>query len=59
MKLPKFVIAWLAAWLIALPALAGHLDGVVTLAKDDQAAVAQIRAVPTQHVLLYFGDHLN
>jgi len=44
----------------SLPAAAAdHLDGVVPLAKDDVAAVAQIKATPERHVLLYFGDHLN
>ena len=27
--------------------------------KDDIAAVAQIKATPERHVMLYFGDHLN
>ena len=44
----------------SLPATAAdHLDGVVPLAKDDVAAVAQIKPTPERHVLLYFGDHLN
>jgi hypothetical protein len=41
------------------PAATDHLDGVVPLAKDDIAAVAQIKATPERHVMLYFGDHLN
>ena len=44
----------------SLPAAAGdHLDGVVLLAQDDIAAVAQLKATPERHVMLYFGDHLN
>ena len=43
----------------SLPALADHLDGVVPLVKDDIAAVAQVKATPERHVMLYFGDHLN
>lgn len=38
---------------------ADHLEGVLPLAKDDIAAVAQVKAAPDRHVLLYFGDHLN
>jgi len=45
---------------LSLPAMAtDHLDGVVPLAKDDIAAVAQLRAMPERHALLYFGDHAN
>ena len=48
---------------LALPTMsalaADRLDGVVPLAKDDLAAVAQIKSKPGHHVLLYFGDHLN
>ena len=45
---------------LALPATAAdHLDGVVPLARDDIAAVAQVKSMPERHVLLYFGDHLN
>lgn len=36
-----------------------RLESVMPLAKDDLAAVAQIKAKPDRHVLLYFGDHLN
>ena len=44
----------------SLPAFAAdRLESVVPLAKDDLAAVAQIKAKPGHHVLLYFGDHLN
>ena len=45
---------------LAMPAAAAdHLDGVLPLARDDIAAVAQVRATPERHVMLYFGDHLN
>jgi len=44
---------------LSLPAAADHLDGVVPLAKDDIAAVAQLRATPERHAMLYFGDQLN
>jgi len=40
-------------------AAADHLDGVLPLARDDIAAVAQVRATPERHVMLYFGDHAN
>jgi len=43
----------------SLPVMADHLDGVVPLTKDDIAAVAQVKATPERHVMLYFGDHLN
>jgi len=43
---------------LSLPALAAdRLDGVLTLAADDQAAVAQIATTPERHVMLYFGDY--
>jgi hypothetical protein len=45
---------------LAIPAAAAdHLDGVVPLAADDIAAVAQVKSAPDRHVMLYFGDHLN
>jgi len=45
---------------LAMPAAAtDHLDGVLPLVQDDIAAVAQVRATPERHVMLYFGDHLN
>ena len=45
---------------LAMPAAAAdHLDGVLPLARDDIAAVAQVRATPERHVMLYFGDHAN
>jgi hypothetical protein len=43
----------------SLPAAADPLDGVVPLVKDDFAAVAQIKATPERHVMLFFGDQLN
>jgi hypothetical protein len=59
MKRRLFLIGACAA-LISLPAAAAdHLDGVVPLVKDDVAAVAQIKATPDRHVMLYFGDHAN
>ena len=57
LSLFAFVLA--AAFSLPAAAAADHLDGVVPLAKDDIAAVAQIKATPERHVLLYFGDHLN
>lgn len=53
------LFAFMFAATLSLPAAADHLDGVVPLAKDDIAAVAQIKATPERHVMLYFGDHLN
>ncbi|MFA4968858.1 MAG: hypothetical protein WC540_04450 [Sulfuritalea sp.] len=53
----RFALVLAAAF--SLPAAADHLDGVVPLAKDDIAAVAQLKTMPERHVLLYFGDHLN
>ena len=47
---------WLG--LAALPASA-HIEGIMPLAGDEKAAVAQIQAVPAKHVLVYFGDHAN
>jgi hypothetical protein len=57
LSLFAFVLA--AAFSLPATAAADHLDGVVPLAKDDIAAVAQIKATPERHVMLYFGDHLN
>ena len=48
----------LALGLAALPAHA-HLDGIMPLAADDVAAVAQLKTTPAKHVLVYFGDHAN
>jgi len=56
-RLLYLLLTWLA---LAAPAFAAdHLDGVLPLARDDLAAVAQIKATPERHVLLYFGDQLN
>ena len=55
-------LLYLFTFLIAaftLPAAADPLDGVVPLAQDDFAAVAQIKATPERHALLFFGDQLN
>jgi hypothetical protein len=52
-----FVLA--LSTIFSLPAIADHLDGVVPLVKDDIAAVAQVKATPERHVMLYFGDHMN
>jgi hypothetical protein len=49
----------LAALLLSASAHAEGLAGIVTLAADDQAALARIKATPERHVVLYFGDHLN
>ncbi|HZV55690.1 MAG TPA: hypothetical protein VFF82_12185 [Rhodocyclaceae bacterium] len=54
------LLVFACATALSLPAMAAdHLDGVVPLAKDDIAAVAQLRAMPERHAMLYFGDHLN
>jgi hypothetical protein len=53
------LFALILAAALSLPAAADHLDGVVPLAKDDIAAVAQAKSMPGRHVLLYFGDHMN
>jgi hypothetical protein len=55
------LFAFILAATFSLPAAAeaDHLDGVVPLARDDIAAVAQVRAKSAHHVMLYFGDHLN
>jgi len=45
---------------LGLPAMAAdRLDGVLTLATDDAAALARIKATPDRHVMLYFGDYAN
>lgn len=56
--LSLFAIAF-AAFSLPAAAEADHLDGVVLLAKDDIAAIAQVKAAPARHVMLYFGDQLN
>lgn len=45
--------------LFSLPATAGQLQDILPLAKDDTAALTQLRATPERHALLYFGDHVN
>jgi hypothetical protein len=56
----KRLLFLLLAWMLATPALAADpLDGVLPLVKDDLTAVAQIKATPERHVLLFFGDQLN
>ena len=52
----RLILIW--AGLAALPASA-HLEGILPLARDDKAAVAQAAASPGRHVFLYFGDHAN
>ncbi len=59
MKRLLSLFAFVLAALFSLPAAADRLDGVVPLAKDDIAAVAQVKSMPERHVMLYFGDHLN
>lgn len=54
-----YLCSFLLAAAFSLPAAADRLDGVVPLAADDIAAVAQLKAMPERHVMLYFGDHLN
>ncbi len=49
----------LATLLASLHSQAGQLGDVLTMAKDDNAAVAQIRTTSERHVLLFFGDHVN
>jgi hypothetical protein len=58
MKRLLYLFAFVLA-AFSLPAAADPLDGVVPLAKDDFAAVAQIKSTPERHVLLFFGDQLN
>ena len=43
---------------LSLPAFAAdRLDGVLVLAADDKAALAQVARTPERHVMLYFGDY--
>jgi len=54
------LLTWAVLALPALPVLAADpLDGVVPLVKDDITAIAQIKAQPDRHVLLFFGDQVN
>lgn len=56
-RLLFLLLAWAAC---VLPVHAADpLEGVVPLVKDDIAAVAQAKAQPGRHVLLFFGDQLN
>lgn len=55
----RILFSLLAALLLNIPAHAEGLAGIVALAADDQAALAQVKAMPERHVVLYFGDHLN
>ncbi len=55
----RSLLSLICCILFSLPAAAGQLEGILPLAKDDTAAVAQVRAMPERHVLLYFGDHMN
>ena len=51
------LMAWTA---MTLPAMAADpLEGAVPLAKDDLAAVAQLKTQPARHVMLFFGDQVN
>lgn len=60
MKRPLHYCLILLLTLFSLSARAAdHLDGVLPLAKDDLAAVAQAKTAPGKHVLLYFGDQSN
>lgn len=36
---------------------ADRLDGFLTLAADDNAALAQVKKMPERHVMMYFGDY--
>lgn len=44
---------------VALPAFADKLAAVVPLVDDDLAAIAKVKANPSKHVLIYFGDDQN
>jgi hypothetical protein len=54
------LLAWTLSAMPAAPALAADpLEGVLPLAKDDIAAVAQAKAQPGRYVMLFFGDQVN
>jgi hypothetical protein len=36
---------------------ADRLEGALTLATDDVAALGQIQGTPDRHVMIYFGDY--
>lgn len=56
----KSILLALALLVFSLAARAADpLDGIVPLVRDDTAAVAQAKAQPGKHVLLYFGDNVN
>lgn len=55
----KSLLLACAMLLFNLHAIAGQIGEVVPTAKDDIAAVAQLKSQPAKHVLLYFGDHAN
>ncbi len=59
MKRLLALLAFLCAAAFSLPAAADHLDGVLPLHTDDNAALAAAKQQPDRHVMLYFGDHLN
>lgn len=44
---------------VALPAFADKLAAVVPLVDDDLAGIAKVKANPSKHVLIYFGDDQN
>ncbi len=55
----RSLLSLICCILFSLPVAAGQLEGILPLAKDDVAAVAQVGTTPEKHVLLYFGDHMN
>lgn len=55
----RYFLSLLAALLLSFSAHAEGLTGIVSLAKDDLAALTQVQATPHRHVVLYFGDHAN
>jgi hypothetical protein len=53
----KLLAALFLFALNALPVMAAdRLDGVLVLAADDRAALAQVAKTPERHVMIYFGD---
>lgn len=55
----RSLLSLICCILFSLPAAAGQLQDILPLAKDDTAALAQLRTTPEKHALLYFGDHVN
>ena len=52
------LFALVLATALSLPASAAdRLDGVLTLAADDKAALTQVSNTPERHVMIYFGDY--